>query len=149
MQGGHAKKWRAGGGVPPRGKAIRRPPRRGGAERAGPTARSVNLKALICLRHLQISKSEFLDPPIIPPGGQRIPPGRPKNAVAPILKSIKILIIFQHRCLIDLGSFWGAILGSFWGFLEVKRGQVRSKTRLEGLSTPKTLIFTKYYKPER
>ena len=29
-QGGHAKKWRAGGGVPPKGQAIRRPQRSGG-----------------------------------------------------------------------------------------------------------------------
>ena len=30
MQGGDAESWRAGGGVPPKGKAIRRPDRRGG-----------------------------------------------------------------------------------------------------------------------
>ena len=30
MADGHAKRWRAGGGVPPKGKAIRRPDRRGG-----------------------------------------------------------------------------------------------------------------------
>ena len=31
MADGHAKTWRAGGGVPPKGKAIRRPDRRGGS----------------------------------------------------------------------------------------------------------------------
>ena len=65
-----------------------------GAGRARSKAKSVHRKALICLKHLLISKSEFLAPPIIPPGGQRIPPGRCKNTGAPILKSIKILIIF-------------------------------------------------------
>ena len=53
---GDAESWRAGGGVPPKGKAIRRPPRRGGAARARSTARSVHLQAIICLRYLQISK---------------------------------------------------------------------------------------------
>ena len=59
-----------------------------------PHAKSPNLKAIICLRHLQISKSEFLDPPIIPPGGQRIPPGRPKWIIKFDLFAIKISIIF-------------------------------------------------------
>ena len=52
--------------------------------------KSQNLKAIICLRHLQISKSEFLAPPIIPPGGQRIPPGRPKWIAGTDFFSIKI-----------------------------------------------------------
>ena len=42
------------------------------------TPKSVLCGALIRLRHLQISKSEFLAPPIIPPGGHCIPPDRPK-----------------------------------------------------------------------
>ena len=58
------------------------------------TPKSVHRRALICLRHLQISKSEFLAPPIIPPGGQRIPPGRPKKTTRPPFFSIKISNIF-------------------------------------------------------
>ena len=70
--------------------------RPGGAEPSvlDRTPRSVNLKALICLRHLQISKSEFLAPPIIPPGGQHIPPGRLKKTIQPPFFSNKISIIF-------------------------------------------------------
>ena len=76
--------------------------RPGGAEqgvldrkpKAEAKAKSPNLKAIIYLRYLQSSKSEFLAPPIIPPGGQRIPPGRPKWIIKFGLKSIKILIIF-------------------------------------------------------
>ena len=102
------------------GEAIRRPPRRGGAGRVRITlqnleakAKSPNLKAIICLRHLQSSKSESLAPPIIPPGGQRIPPGRPKSTTRPAFFSINILIIFWTRFLIDFGPFWGAKLKSF------------------------------------
>ena len=72
------EKRRAGGGDPPWGsQSAARPV---GAEQGvlDRTPKSPNLKALICLRHLQISKSELLAPPLIPPGGQRIPPDRPK-----------------------------------------------------------------------
>ena len=54
MQGGHAKKWRAGGGVPPKGQAIRRPQRSGGYSgvsdhpQAGPNQ---NCRSLICLTY--------------------------------------------------------------------------------------------------
>ena len=78
------EKRRAGGGDPPWGSQSAARP--GGAEpgvldrqpKAEAKAKSPNLKAIICLRYLQSSKSEFLAPPIIPPGGQRIPPDRPK-----------------------------------------------------------------------
>ena len=77
-------KGRAGGGVPPWGRQSAARP--GGAEpgvpdrqpKAEAKAKAPNLKAIICIRYLQSSKSESLAPPIIPPGGQRIPPGRPK-----------------------------------------------------------------------
>ena len=58
------------------------------------TAKSPHLKAITCIRYLQSSKSEFFAPPIIPTGGQRIPPGRPKGRVKFALLSIKILIVF-------------------------------------------------------
>ena len=90
-------------------EAIKSAARPGGAEqgvldrqpKAEATAKAPNLKAIICLRYLQISKNEFLAPPLIPPGGQRIPPGQPKRRVKFVLKSIKILVIFGHRFLID------------------------------------------------
>ena len=88
------EKRRAGGGDPPWGSQSAA---RSAAEEQGVldrTPKSVHRKALICLRHLQISKSEFLAPPIIPPGGQRIPPGRPKNARSDRLFSIEISIMF-------------------------------------------------------
>ena len=44
-----------------------------------------------------------------------------------------------------MGSFWSANLGSFSAFLAPKFGQVRSKTRLESVSSSKTRIFTKHY----
>ena len=63
LTNGHAESSRAGGGVPPKGKAIRRPPRRGGATACqtnrqvpNPHAKSPNLKSIICLRHQQILK---------------------------------------------------------------------------------------------
>ena len=70
--------------------------RPGGAEQSvlDRKPRSVHLKAIICLRYLQISKSESLAPPIIPPGGQRIPPGRPKWIAGTAFFSIKILVVF-------------------------------------------------------
>ena len=84
--------------------------RPGGAEQGvlDRKPRSVHLKAIICLRYLQISKSESLAPPIIPPGGLRIPPVGPQKRMPAVLKSIKILIIFWNRFLIDLGSSWAA-----------------------------------------
>ena len=91
---GAIKKGRAGGGVPPWGRQSAARPV--GAEQRvlDRTPKSPNIRAIICLRHLQISKSEFLAPPIIPPGGQRIPPGRPKKTIRPPFFSIKISIIF-------------------------------------------------------
>ena len=88
------KKRRAGGGDPPWGSQSAARP--GGAEPSvlDRTPKSVHRKALTCLRHLQISKSESLAPPIIPPGGQRIPPGRPQWISKFVLLSIKISIIF-------------------------------------------------------
>ena len=61
----------------------------------------------------------ILDPLVFPPRAQRSPPGhRPKRA-NPLLKSIKILIIFGHRFGIDfwlvLGRHLGLILGTFGG----------------------------------
>ena len=93
-------KGRAGGGVPPWGRQSAARP--GGAEpgvldrtpKAEAKAKSPNLKAIICLRYLQSSKSEFLAPPIIPPGGQRIPPGRRKSITKFVLLSIKISVVF-------------------------------------------------------
>ena len=38
-------------------------------------AKSSNLIARICRRYMQIYKMYIFDPPIIPPGRQRIPPG--------------------------------------------------------------------------
>ena len=71
--------------VIPLGEVNPPPAPEGRAERVGftglmpnPHSKSPNLKAIICLRHLQISKSYFLDPLIVPPGGQHSPPGRPK-----------------------------------------------------------------------
>ena len=72
------EKRRAGGGDPPWGSQSAA---RSAAEEQSVldrTPRTLNLKAILCLRHLHISKSESLAPPIIPPGGQRIPPDRPK-----------------------------------------------------------------------
>ena len=77
-------------------EAIKSAARPGGAEQ-GVLDRKQNrrnLKAIICIRYLQISKSESLAPPIIPPGGQRIPPGRPKWIARNAFFSIKISIIF-------------------------------------------------------
>ena len=54
------------------------------------TAKSPHLKAITCIRYLPNSKSDFLAPPIIPPGGQRIPPGRPRGRIKFALLSIKI-----------------------------------------------------------
>ena len=80
----------------------------------------------------------IITPLIFPPRAPRIPPDRrPERGIA-LLKSIKILIIFWTRFLIDLGSSWGAKLGSFLALLAAKFGQVRSKTRLGRLSTSKT-----------
>ena len=93
------------------------------------------------LRYLQSSKSESLAPPIIPPGGLRMPPGRPQKRMATVFCSIKILIIFWTRFLVDFGSSWGAKLGSFSALLAPKFGQVASKTRLGSLSTSKNVNF--------
>ena len=86
------------------------------------------------LRHLW----HIITPLIFPPRAPRIPPDRrPERAIA-LLKSIKILIIFWIRFLIDFGSSWGAKLGSFLALLAAKMGQDRSKTHLGSLSTSKT-----------
>ena len=86
-----------------------------------------------------------MDLPRVPPWGLRIPPVGPKRRTLAVLKSIKILIIFWPRFLIDFGPFWGANLGSFLALLAAKIGQDRSKTRLGSVSTSKTLILLPYY----
>ena len=91
------RKMKKGGraAVIPLGEVIRRPQPE--AEEQGVLDRqpkSPNLKAIICIRYLPISKSEFLAPPIIPPGGQRVPPGRLKSSGTCALNSIKISIMF-------------------------------------------------------
>ena len=94
------------------------------------------IQSLIHLWHLII-------PLIFPPRAPRSPPDRLPERAFGLLEAIKILIIFGHRFWVDFGSFWGAILGSFLALLEAKMCRVRSKTRLESVSTSKTRIFTK------
>ena len=165
-QGGHAKKWRASGGVPPKGQAIRRPQRSGGMNGVSDPSFLIsnrNCRSLICLiyGHILIvyvsiaySKSKLrreigqipnlrrfwriLTPLIFPPRAPRSPPDRRLGRVNGLLKSMKISIIFWTRFLIDFGPSWGAKLGSFWALLAAKIGQDRSKTCLGSLSTSKT-----------
>ena len=86
------------------------------------------------LRHLW----HIITPLIFPPRAPRSPPDRRPERGVGLLEAIKILIIFGHRFWIDLGSFWGVILGSFLTLLEAKMRQVQSKTRLGSVSTSKT-----------
>ena len=123
------EKRRAGGGGPP-----------WGSQSAG---RPVGARATACQTprrnsYCKSSLAEFLDLPRVPPWGLRIPPVGLKKRPPAVLKAIKILIIFWTLFLIDFGSSWGAILGSFSPLLAAKFGQVRSKTRLESLSSSKT-----------
>ena len=95
-----------------------------------PYAKSPNLKAIICQRNLQIFKMQnyrlevsFLDPPIIPPGGQRIPQ---------VIHKIRLVVdqnfVFR-KCLAcirfrkNLGSLWGRLGAKLGSFLALLAGQ--------------------------
>ena len=87
--------------------------RPGGAEQSvlDRKPKSVHRRSLICLRHLQISKSDFLAPPIIPVGGQRIPAGRPKKPPDRLFCRSKFRSFFD----IDFWSIWGRLGAPSWG----------------------------------
>ena len=75
------EKRRAGGGDAPWGKSIRRPPRRGESTACQTPRRNAKISASYCISSL----AEFSDLPIVPPGGLRIPPGRPKKRIPAVL----------------------------------------------------------------
>ena len=81
-------------------------------------------KSLTFFKSGQSTKSGSYNPPIIPPGGPRIPPGRPKKAYSgsPFFDQnfdrFLVSILARFGCL--LGSIWG----SFWELLAAKLGQV-------------------------
>ena len=132
-------KGRAGGGVPPWGRQSAARP--GGARAAAcqtPNRRCQNLSNSFLHLTAYLLRRSFWTSPRSPPGGLRIPPGCTKRRIKIDLMSIKILIVFWTRFLVDFGSSWGAKLGSFSALLAPKMGQVRSKTRLESLSLSKT-----------
>ena len=80
----------------------------------------------------------FLDPPIIPPGGQRIPPDRPKWRINFVLLSIKIsfsenawhAFVFG-KILGRFGVVLGPSWGHFWHLWRAKMGQFGPKRVLE------------------
>ena len=73
----------------------------------------IRLRLSLQLQTLQASLKALS---VIPPGGQRIPPGRPRGRTKFTLLSIKILIIFGHRFLIDLGRLGAPSSGHFGAF---------------------------------
>ena len=83
---------------------------------------------IICIFH----------PPCFPPKGPTQSAGQPPGIIMSAFIAIKQIVIFGHRFWVDLGSFCGAILVPCSALLAPKLAQVRSKTRLEGLSIAKT-----------
>ena len=108
-------------------------PSAGRAQRAGFFFRFLNF------RFLKLAKTGEVFSLSLPLRGHRaFRRADPKSTCPAVLKSIKILISFWTRFLIDFGSSWGAKLGSFLALLAAKIGQVASKMRLGSLSAPKT-----------
>ena len=62
------------------------------------------------------------NPPYIPPKRPTQSAGPPPKVRQRPLFSMQILISFRHRLLVDLGSFWGGILGSFSALLAARLG---------------------------
>ena len=101
--------------VPPWGRQSAARTEGKGPRRVRSTYAIADSRAEVC----KSSFAEFLTPPIIPPGGLRIPPVGPKKRISFVLKSIKILIIFWTQFLVDFGSSWvpklgvGVVFGTF------------------------------------